>query len=358
MGFKRSTLRKAAFLIASDLFLSHFLIADPQLNSQKISTWKQALQSAYLFNPQLKIAQISVKASKDKKRYSQGEWVPTAEATASYKSTSQEYKKPIQSPSVYDSLSRPKAFGVSATQNLFASGGSVARWQRDEAGVQAALFDMYNTESSVFFEVMKIVLEIIVSRELKSFYQNNTQLSQTLLAQTRARARVGEINRTDVFMAEAKLAESEARYVEADSRLAVAKTQFFEMTGQEASENFVWPVITIDFPQGEQSLSQLALHQNFSIQAEAFRERSARKEIHSQLSSQMLPSVDLRADASRSLGDQKIYAPNQTPRFKDQSTEVSGILSLKVPIPFGRQQAVVRQAEQAFNQSRFKRQQL
>lgn len=348
-------------MVASHLVLCHAaaVAAEPAkiaVAAPKIAMWRQALQAAYAFNPQIKIAQTKVKSAKDKKRVAQGEWVPTASGNASYTVSSQEFRKPVENPSNNDTLNRPKRLGVSATQNIFASWGSVARWEGAESGVQAEIMDMCEVESAVFVELMKVVLEIIVARELKTFYEGNIKISQTLLAQTRARARVGEINRTDVFMAEAKLAESEARYVEADSRLEVAKTQFFEMTGQEASENFVWPVIGMDFPQDPRALYQLALKNNFSVRSQAFRERSARKDVHSQLSSQMLPSVDLKADAARTIGDQTAYTPNQQFRFKDTQTDVSGFLTLKVPIPFGSEQAVVRQAEQAFNQTRFQRQ--
>ena len=357
----KKLMRGTSFLVASHLVLCHTaaIAAEPApapLASQKVATWRQALQTAYAFNPQIKIAQTKVKTAKDKKRVAQGEWVPTASGNASYTVNSQEYSKPIENPTAGDALSRPKRLGIAASQNIFASWGSVARWESAEAGVQAEMLDMLEVESAVFVELMKVILEIIVARELKNFYEGNIKISETLLAQTRARARVGEINRTDVFMAEAKLAESEARYVEADSRLEVAKTQFFEMTGQEASENFVWPVIGMGFPQSSKELSQLALRSNFSVRSQAFRERSARKDVHSQLSNQMLPSIDLKADAARTMGDQTNYAGSRQARYKDNQTDLSGVLSLKVPIPFGSEQAIVRQSEQAFNQTRLQRQ--
>ncbi|WP_031934240.1 TolC family protein [Candidatus Hepatobacter penaei] len=323
----------------------------------KPRTWKQALQAAHAFNPRIKIAEAAVKIEKDKKRQAQGEWVPTARGTASYGVNKKTYDKPVENPRYTDTLGKPSDFGVAAEQNLFASFGSVARWQKTEAGYQAALLDLEAAESAVFFDLMQVILEMIVSRELKTFYESNITLSQTLLAQTRARARVGEISRTDVFMAEAKLAESEAKYVEAESRLTVAKTQFYEITGTEPSEDFSWPDLPIKIPENEQELIKLALHQNFSIKAEAFREKSARKEVQSQLSNQMLPSVDLQARAYKSTDNTKYYSEPRTEHYKDRSVDLSGTLSLKVPIPLGKEQAVVRQAEQTFNQSRLKRQQ-
>ena len=326
--------------------------------SAKPRTWKQALQAAHAFNPRIKIAEAAVKIEKDKKRQAQGEWVPTARGTASYGVNKKTYDKPVEDPRHTDTLGKPSDFGVAAEQNLFVSFGSIARWQKTEAGYQAALLDLEAAESTVFFDLMQVILEMIVSRELKTFYESNITLSQTLLAQTRARARVGEISRTDVFMAEAKLAESEAKYVESESRLAVAKTQFYEIAGIEPSEDFSWPDLPVKIPENEQELIKLALHQNFSIKAEAFREKSARKEVQSQLSNQMLPSVDLQARAYKSTDNTKYYYnETNTPQYKDRSVDLAGTLSLRVPIPLGKEQAVVRQAEQTFNQSRLKRQQ-
>lgn len=321
---------------------------------KQIATWQEAVAVAYDFNPQIRLARASVEIAKNQKRQAQSEWAPTLDAHASYEI--QDSKKDNPTNAEPDYLRRPTQFGVTAKQNLFAGGGTTARIAQGRASVEAALFELEETEEQVFFELFQVILEIIVSNELRIFHKHNTEISRTLYRQTAARAEVGEISNTDVFMAKAKLAESESKYVEAVSRWEVAQASFEQLTGQKAAETFPWPELPFDIPQNDRMLLQKVLKQNHLVKSSARKERAASKNVHSQTASQMLPSLDLSADATRDMQDGTFKSPEVTYSRDPKSVNLGAKLALRIPIPTGSGQAIVRRSEQELNQARLNRQ--
>ena len=330
-----------------------------QSKTQVINNWREALSAALDFNPDIHISETGIEIARDQKKQAQAEWVPTLGANASYQIRDHKNSKgrSFDTSGHTDRLDRPGQIGLDLKQNLFASGGTNARIKKGEATIQSARFDHQQTLQSVFFNLFQIILEINTSAELRAFHSSNIELSGTLLRQTKAKANVGEINKTDVYAAEAKLAESESKYEEAKARLEVALAQFEQVTGQKASTNFLWPDINLEITEDLDKLIDEASKNNYELLAIQQKEQASSREVHSQLSQQMLPVIDLTADASRTFRDTKMKS-GAAKGLKDetQGTDLGAAVRLRIPLPTGSEQAVVRQAEQGLNQARLNRQ--
>ncbi|MGB1230024.1 MAG: TolC family protein [Holosporaceae bacterium] len=324
--------------------------------SASIKTWQDALAAAYDFSPQIRTARTEVRRTQESKKQAYAEWVPDASGYATYDIEKHNVKK--GAPGTTDRLQQPMGYGVRLKQNIFASGGTLARTRKASDAIMASELAMYDKESSVFLETLRAFLEVLVAKQLKEFYKQNAVLSQELFEQTKARFEVGELRHTDTLIAQGKLAESQAKYVEAVGRLAVAKTQLQRFTGCAIDESIlVWPDdIQLHLPKNKNMLIQAVLKGNFSVLAAAKQESASRHEVQSQLSGQMLPSVDLQADAGRQFGNTRFGSAATSTRIKTNDGILKATASLNIPLPLGRQQSLVRVAEQDLNARRLNRQ--
>lgn len=324
--------------------------------SVSIKTWQDALAAAYDFSPQIRTARTEVRRTQESKKQAYAEWVPDASGYATYDIEKHNVKKGAQGTT--DRLQQPMGYGVRLKQNVFASGGTLARTRKASDAIMASELAMYDKESSIFLETLRAFLEVLVAKQLKEFYKQNAVLSQELFEQTKARFEVGELRHTDTLIAQGKLAESQAKYVEAVGRLAVAKTQLQRFTGCVIDESIlVWPDdIQLHLPKNKDMLIQAVLKGNFSVLAAAKQESASRHEVQSQLSGQMLPSVDVQADAGRQFGNTRLGPAASSTRVKTNDGILKATASLNIPLPLGRQQSLVRVAEQDLNARRLNRQ--
>ena len=320
-----------------------------------LKTWQDVLAAAYEFNPKIKSAQTHMRKVQETKNQAYAEWIPDTSGYASYDVEKHMFDK--QSQAGTDSLRYPLNYGARLKMNVFASGGTLARTHKASDATTAAELSMYDRESQTLLEAFRAFLEVMVAKQLKEFYKQNALLSQELFEQTKARFEVGELRHTDTLIAQGKLAESQAKYVEAVGRLAVAKTELQRLTGRTIDEDLLtWPDdVELRLPGNETMLVAAVLKGNFAVLAAAKEEGAARYEINSQLSQQMLPSVDVTADAGKQHGSTRL-GNSANPTHKNKQTILKATASLNIPLPLGRQQSIVRQAEQDLNTRRLNRQ--
>ena len=84
---------------------------------------------------------------------------------------------------------------------------------------------------AVFFKVAKATIDLLQAREIAHLAENNLQVMHQHLTDTQSRFEVGEITRTNVSQAEARLAAAQADQIRANNDVAVAQAQFFEVVG-------------------------------------------------------------------------------------------------------------------------------
>jgi TolC family type I secretion outer membrane protein len=234
-----------------------------------------------------------------------------------------------------------KQIGLSLQQNLYAGGGTTARIRQAENQVSAARADLIATEQQILLDAVDAYATVWQDRRVLDLALNNEQRLGRQLQATRDRFEVGEVARTDVAQAEARLSRARADIESAKANLAASRARYRRVIGEEPGvlEN-PEPIEQLP-PTFEQALAIAA--NNPSIINATFALSAARDAVRAEIAD-LLPSVDLTSDLS--------YAnqPNsQTPWQREASVGV------EVTVPLyqgGAEYADVRRSRAQLSQNR------
>lgn len=292
--------------------------------------------------------------SKAKEVYQQAEsvnqalagWKPTVQATgtASHIYTdnqAQNRNNPPQN-AFYTS---PLSGQVQVQQNLFSGWGTVAQTAQAEAAVFAKMADFNKAEQDVLVEAANAFLTLWLKEAVLQLNKKNVDLKSATLEQVRARSGVGELTLTDVAQAEAELAGSIAKRINAEADVLTARATYVRVVG-EAPTNLTPPRDFLGFmeiPKARDDAIQQSLRNNPSIQNAWQASKSAEAAIDVAQAS-LLPSVDASI-----AGNQGLQGSNGDSRQASATFQVQ----LKIPIyQGGAEYSKVRSARQGYSKSK------
>ena len=231
---------------------------------------------------------------------------------------------------------------VTATQPIYRGGRTVASIRRAENQVFGQRARLMATEQQVFGDSVNAYVSVIRDQELLRLNVNNEQVLTEQLRATNERFRVGEITRTDVAQAEARLAGAKASRQQAEGNLQTSRATFMRLIGI-AAQRLTAPQPLRQPVRNAEEASQLAATNNPNVVAALFDESAARDNIDIQTAA-LLPQLSAQAQGFRS------------DNAAAQHTRITGgqaTLNLSVPLyQGGAEYAAVRQARQQAQQAR------
>jgi len=224
--------------------------------------------------------------------------------------------------------------GLSVSQPLYTGGRVSSQISAAEADVLTGQQGLRSVEASVIQAVITAYVDVRRDQERLRISQENVAVLQRQLDEARARFEVGEITRTDVAQAEARLAASRASLASAQAQLAISRAAYAAVVGQNPGdleaepslETFLPPAIEDAFDAAEQNNAQI-LGAEYAERASAARVAVAR--------SSRLPTVTATGSVgfSGSTAQQSLVPPTGAGgAFDDYSRSVSGRVSVSVPL--------------------------
>jgi TolC family type I secretion outer membrane protein len=226
-------------------------------------------------------------------------------------------------------------------QNLYAGGGTVASVSRAENLVRAGRADLAAQEQSVLLDAVRAFTAAWRDRAVLGEALNNEERLGRQLQATRDRFEVGEVARTDVAQAEARLARAQADVEAAKAAVAQSDALYRRVIGHLPGE-LVQPVPLRQVPVSLDEALALA-DINPEIVSATFTAAAAKDDVDVEFAS-LLPSVDLQASAG--------YTDNPSAAFESQR---SATIGLTVTIPLyqgGAEYARVRRSRHTLRQRR------
>ncbi|WP_035484954.1 TolC family outer membrane protein [Geminicoccus roseus] len=251
-------------------------------------TLQEALVSAYSTNPDLGAARAQLRATDELVSQALSGYRPQVGASASYDIVDLDSS---QGDGTLDS----SAIGLSVTQPLYRGGGLDANLRASENTVRANRANLIVTEQQILYDAVRAYAGVWRDRSVLELAINNEKRLQRQLQATRDRFNVGEVARTDVAQAEARLSAAEASRVEAEGLLANSIAMFRRIIAQEP-ENVDQPVKPASLPANEAQAQELAVA-NPNIATAQYTLAAAKDDVDVAFS-RLLPQVDLRASAS------------------------------------------------------------
>lgn len=183
------------------------------------------------------------------------------------------------------------------TQPLYRGGRTRADTNQADNRVFAQRGRLLATEQQVLNDTVNAYVGVIQAQQLNELNQNNEQVLSRQLQATNDRFRVGEITRTDVAQAQARLAGARSQVQQSAGNLANARALYRRLVG-EIPDRLVEPQplrLPIRTPT---EAAQLASQNNPNVIAALFDVAAARDAIDVAFS-QLMPQVSLQASGAR-----------------------------------------------------------
>ena len=335
--FSQIVARTVACAAAATMSLTMSLWA-PQAMGQSI---EDALAKAYLNNPTLLSTRAGLRSTDEAVPQALANWRPSVEVTSSIGAEVVNNNTSTTGTALNQSR-RPKDIGLSVTQPLFRGGRTLAATSGAENEIRAARARLLETEQGILLQAATSYLNVFRDQAVLELNRNNEEVLQRQLEATRDRFEVGEITRTDVHQAEARLARSKADRIQSEGDLETSRANYLNIVGEPAPDTLILPGALLDLPTSADDAVRTAIVNNPAVIAAEFDRRQSMDNVD-EVWGELLPELDLTASSTREV---------QT--TTENSLRTSHEISLNLTVPIYQQGEVysrLREARQDAAQS-------
>jgi outer membrane protein/adhesin transport system outer membrane protein len=302
-------------------------------------TLEEALARAYQTNPQLDAQRAQLRATNELVPQALSGYRPTVEATGSAGVQNRDIRS--RTTGNGSLRSQPRSVGLEVTQPLYRGGQTEASVRAAEAQVQAQRANLLATEQDVLLDVATAYLDVVRDQSVLDLNRNNEVVLRRQFDAARDRFRVGEITRTDVSQAEARLSGANADRIQAEGRLRASRAAYQRVVG-DLPGKLTAPRPRLALPATLDEAVVIAQGNNPSVVAQEFVERSSRYTVD-RIEGELLPEVGVSAGISRAWDTQQI----------DRGDTASVTANVRIPLyQAGLPEARAREAKHEASQAR------
>jgi outer membrane protein len=311
----------------------------------RAETIDSALARAYQNSPVINASRAGLRATNENVPRALSGYRPRIEATADIGSTWSETSLPGV-PGSRTTTRDPRGIGLEVTQNIFDGGRTSNSVRQAETQVLAARLRLEATVQQTLFRGAEIYMNVLRDTAILNLQRNNVEVLEEQLRQSRDRFEVGEVTRTDVAQAEARLASARSQVSLAEANLRANIGRYRQIIGEEPRELGPGRAPDALVPGDLDMALSIGLSENPAISASRFALDAAQLQVRV-LESEFMPRVGVRGSVSHRIDSQG--SPRGT-----SSTNASIIAQLTVPLyQGGETSARVRQAKESVSEARF-----
>ncbi|MFG1400532.1 TolC family outer membrane protein [Xanthobacter sediminis] len=300
-----------------------------------------ALASAYVNNPTLNSQRAGTRATDENVPKALSGYRPTLSGSAAAGFESQ--RQNITGSGVSSGNIWARQFALTATQTIFNGFVTGNSTRSAEAQVRGSRETLRNTEQSVLLNGATAYMNVIQAIALLDLQRQNLAALEQELRATRDRFNVGEVTRTDVAQAEARVADAQYQVSQAIADLSSAKAVYRQVIGVEPGTLTTPKSIEWMIPSTVAKVISSGLGTHPAVKASEFAVDTALFQVKV-AEGALAPTLQLQGQLSQSY--------DTSLSLQSQGTAAVG-LNLSVPIYQGGQEyANIRQAKELLSQAR------
>ena len=203
------------------------VLASSQVGAE---TLESALVRAYRGNPTLNSGRATVRYTDEFVAIAQSGYRPQVNLSADIGS---QYTNGRISGTTFNQTTTPGGAGLIVSQTLFNGFQTDNNVRRYESTVYSQRETLRFTELSVLYAAVQAYMNVLSNTATLELNRNNVEVLEEQLRQTRDRFNVGEVTRTDVAQAEARLAGARSQVSAAESTLRTSIGVYRQNIGVE-----------------------------------------------------------------------------------------------------------------------------
>ena len=315
--------------------------------AQSGETLGEALAAAYAQNPGLLSDRASARSVDEEYVQARAGLRPTVGVSANVARGSSQGAYFLPTPA----LTNTSEELLQITQPLY-TGGKVANSEdAAEADAWAAHASVRTAEIQMLQSVIQSYLDIRRDEAQMAILHDSSDALDGQLAETKARFNVGEVTRTDVAEAQARVAQAAAQLSQSEGDLTVARSNFASLVGHEPDILAPEPPISQLIPAKLDAAIEVATHASPLIIQAAYTARASAARV-GEAKSAYRPIVSLSASLGY-VGGAQTAAPVADPFSKSQP-DVTIAATATIPLfAGGAGFSLVRQAAEKNNADRY-----
>lgn len=201
-----------------------------------LETLPEALAETYRSNPTLGAARAQARAARESQAQAYSAFLPNVSLTGTY--VTGETEADGRTPAGGFTGARETtdrqigAYGVSVSQDVFAGGRRFGQVGVARAGAAQATEALRGTEQAILLQAIAAYRDVQREQEVVRIAENNVEVLSRQLQAARDRFEVGEITRTDVAQAQARLALGQSNLAAARANLEASRATYAEIVGR------------------------------------------------------------------------------------------------------------------------------
>ncbi len=304
----------------------------------RADTLAEALASAYETNPNLISARAALRATDERVNHARAGLRPDVRATFDYRS---QYNGGSAGGGTNND---PYGASLDVSQPLYDGGQTQNSVRGRIADVSAARARLSSLEQRVLLETVTAYVDVLRDQEFVRLAENNVRVITEQLRASQDRFEVGEVTRTDVSQAEARLAESRTNLSASRGQLERSRQNYRLVVGAEPQNLARQPPLP-PLPGSLDEAVTAALENHPELIAARFDEASAARDVKAEIGG-LLPRISL--EASVGYNDTGLFSSDTI----DQSNAQVGVRAVIPLYQSGAQYSRVRQAQALASQAR------
>ena len=242
-------------------------------NGSKANSLFDSLNSAYTKNPKLNAERASMRASREEKRESVSEFLPSV--TISGYVSEQD-----NTGGVDDSNFKPSEQSMKIEQKIFQGGGGVANFMKKKHGQNLGEYKLKKIEQEILLEAAKAHTEFLLNKKKVNINLTNIDLLERQVETDQNRLEKGEISLTDLAQSESSLSGARAKLISAQNDLVTSKANFEKIIGKKPSDNIQEiKEINLNLPSSLAMAYDISKSENPDLQIALFEFKQAKMDV-------------------------------------------------------------------------------
>lgn len=205
----------------------------------KAQTIRDALASAYIYNPQLNAARAALRVTNEGVPQALAGYRPSLSLNADLGAqhninTTGSGSQTTAGTGRQETNQTPAGYNFTVNQTLFNGFLTDNQVRQAETLVRAQRETLRTAEQSIMLLAVTAFMDVVRDQAILKLQKNNVVVLTEQLRQTRDRFKVGEVTRTDVAQAESQLQAGISQVSAAEAALIASKANYRQQIGQDA----------------------------------------------------------------------------------------------------------------------------
>ena len=281
-------MRRLGWRVPGALFVC--VVAGATVGGARAETLAESLAAAYVNNPTLLAQRASLRATDEEVPRALSGWRPTVFVDADVGAENIESES--NSGFDADTTLYPKRLSLSVVQPLYRGGRTVTSVKRAENLVLADRARLVEVEQEVLLQSVIAYMDVLRDQAVLELAIKNEQRLRRQLEAARDRFEVGEVTRTDVAQAEARVSDAVAQRVVARADLVIARAAYLNVIGTLPG-TLTPPPPAAGLPASELDSRNVAAAEHPTIRRSIYAERAAQIDVRIAVGG-LLPELSLR----------------------------------------------------------------